>query len=193
MEYISICCRLALLVIVMLITGCSSTDKFYLKTGFLTWDTFADQLGTGSSVTEAKSILTGDGDAEIRLVKAEHPAEDSTDKKYPYSAVFFRFNKTHDPVDLSGYKEIHLEYRLSGQLCLMLAQEGIPSGQEYRVELPSHEKYTQSVFSLEDFAQPEWVTKPYPLDLKKISGVKFRITAHEKTTSILGIRSFALK
>jgi len=193
MQYFSIICRAIILIIAVLVSACSSTEKFYRKTGFLVWDTFADQLGTGSSTTQSNSILTSEGDAEITLIKAEHSAQDSANAEYPYSGVFFGFDKSRKPVDKSNYKKILLTYRLTGQLSLVLAQKDLPTGEEYRVELPPHDSYTQEVFRWNDFAQPEWVENPQPLDLKRISGVKFKITAREKTTSILSIRSFELQ
>lgn len=187
---------LSIIVVCLIITNCTSADKFYIKTNFFAWDTYVDNLDTGSSVTPVSSIITSDGNAEVTLIKVADPSSNAnviSAKGYPFAGIYFAFNRSHKAVDLSGINKIILTYKLSGQISFLLSQPDIPPGEEYRIELPVVEQYTEINLSWDDFIQPAWVKNSRPLDQQNISGVKFQITTPEKTITTFGISSFKLQ
>jgi len=184
---------LVIIVTCLVISSCTGAGKFYRNTDFFTWNTYVDDLGTGSSATPTASIITSDGTAEVTLIKAADPPDNAASTRgYPFSGIIFNFNKSSKPVDLSNFNKILLTYKLAGQISFLLSQADIPLGEEYRVELPVAESYTELDLSWEKFTQPVWVKTPKPLDRKKITAVKFQVTATEKTKTSFGMSSFKL-
>ena len=184
---------LVIIITCLVVSSCTSAGKFYRNTDFFTWDTYVDDLGTGSSATPTASIITTDGTAEVTLIKAADPSDNTASTKgYPFTGIFFYFNTLSKPVDLSNSNKILLTYKLTGQISFLLSQPNIPLGEEYRVELPVAEKYTEIHLNWEDFTQPVWVKTSRPMNLKNITGVKFQVTVIEKTETTFGISSFKL-
>lgn len=112
---------LTIIVSCLIVSSCTSVDKFSQNTDFYAWDTYLDDLGTGSSVTPTASIITSDGNAEVTLIKAADPSDSTASTKgYPYAGIYFNFNRSGNPIDLSNINRISLIYKLTGQISFLL-------------------------------------------------------------------------
>jgi hypothetical protein len=158
------------------------------------WDSFADDLGTGSQVAPSSGLFTLEGDVEVEITKAPEPEWDEDNPPdYPYAGVSMKLRRSGKAVDLSAVQRLTLEYRLQGTVDLLLVQEGIGPGSEYRLCLPEQAEYGSQSFTWQDFVQPSWVEKPTALDLTRITGFMFSSAAKEMETASLRVRQIILQ
>jgi len=167
-------------------------NYFYLKhnniTGFNYWHTFMDDLDIGSKIIPVWDFFTLVGNIEVKMTKtSDLLASQIYKNSFPYVGIAMEFNYPPYPVDLSDNEGMLLTYKLTGPISVFLTQEDIPLGSEYRTKLPPSENYTKLYLNWNNFQQPEWVNKPKPLNLAKITGIKFQITTPEQNSASLGI------
>jgi len=169
-------------------------DDVYIRyknnTGFNHWDTFVDNLGSGSSITPTWDFFTDTGDIEVKMHKAADPSpNESTPEPYPYVGIGMEFDHPTKTVDLTDAENIVLTYKLSGPVSLLLVQDGIKEGEDFRVDLPPAEEYTEKTINWDDFYQPAWISKQQTLDFSHITGIKFQLTTPEQSSAVFGIKS----
>ncbi len=168
--------------LVFLLIGCGTAQTSY-------WYGFTDALGTGSEVNPTQTYFNWRGDIEVHLTKAADPAWDpQAPPQYPYAGILMQFKPSGKPEDLSRSTGLAIEYRLSGTVSMMVKQENMPAGREYRVNLPPQSDFTLVSFAWTDFKQPSWVATPTPLDSSRVVGISFLNNAKERTTAHLTIR-----
>ena len=158
------------------------------KPQFRSWVSYADQLGTGSMVDPSRGFVTDTGDIEVTMKKAPDPEPDENNPPpYPYVGIQLQF-PGRQPADLSDAESIVLTYKLKGPMSMLLSQDNIAPGSEFRVGLPAAADYTAISLDWADFSQPDWVSPRSTLDRKRLTGVKFQITTPESNTAELGVR-----
>lgn len=173
-------------------------EDIYIKiqnnTGFDYWYTYMDSYGIGSSINPAEHFFIPEGNIEVNLKKAARQlVENDETYLFPYVGIGMQFNDPPVATDLTDAGSIILIYKLSGPVSLILIQEGISPGEEYRVNLSPTDKYTKFVLYWSDFSQPDWVNQNHPLDLTKIKGVHFQVNSDNNAEANLGIRSIIFK
>lgn len=153
------------------------------------WYGFTDSLGTGSEVRPAQSLYNWRGEIEVHLTKAADPAWDPrAPQLYPYAGILMQFKPSGKPVDMVSATGLAVEYRLEGNVSLMLMQEGMPAGREYRVDLPPQRDFARVYFAWDAFQQPSWVTAPTPKDLSRVVGIAFLNRSKQRSTAHLTVR-----
>lgn len=163
--------------------------KYTNNTGYKYWDAFVDELNIGSTIYPEQIFFTSNGDIEVNMQKAkESKSSENKELFYPYVGIRMKFNPDEKSIDLNHTKQLFLTYRLSGKLSILLSQEGIEAGEEFRLELPEMQDYQDITLQLESFKQPTWVREKQDLDLSNITGLKFQIISSEQATADLGIR-----
>ena len=173
--------RLFVLVTVLVCAGCVT------KPQFRGWSSYVDQLETGSLIEPSRKFFTDSGDVEVVMTKASDPDADEQNPSYPYVGLQLRF-PGRQPADLSDAENLVLTYKLSGPMSLLLAQENIAPGNEFRLELPPASEYSEIHLNWSDFSQPDWVSPRSTLDRTRLTAVKFQITTPEDNTAQLGVR-----
>ena len=167
---------------VFLLIGCGTAQTS-------NWYGFTDALGTGSEVRPAQSFFNWRGEIDVHLTKAADPEWDpQTPPQYPYAGILMQLKPSGKPVDLSRSAGLAIEYRLSGTISLMVMQENMSAGREYRVDLPPQSDFALVSLAWEDFKQPSWVAAPKPMDLSRVVGISFLNSSTEQTTAHLTIR-----
>lgn len=162
--------------------------KYKNNTGFNYWHAFTDDLDIGSKIIPVWDFFTPSGNIEVKMTKASDLRASKIYKNsFPYVGIAMDFNYPPYPVDVSENEGILLTYKLTGPISVFLTQEDISPGSEYRIKLPPSEKYTKLFLNWNSFHQPEWVNKPEPLNLTKITGIKFQTTTLEQNSASLGI------
>ncbi len=171
---------LGLLVLSLIGCGAAQTSNWY---------GFTDALGTGSEVNPTQKYFNWRGDIEVHLTKAADPAWDAqAPPQYPYAGILMQFTPSGKPVDLSRSRGMTIEYRLSGSVSMMVMQENIPAGREYRVQLPPQSDFALVSLAWADFKQPSWVATPTPVDLSRVVGISFLNNSTKQTTAHLIVR-----
>ncbi len=158
---------------------------------FRDWWVFVDNLGTGSHIKSEYQFITSKGDIEVTMSKAAPPDwnEHKPPNDYPYVGIGTYFERSGNPVDLTGVEAIQLNYKLEGPVSLVLSQAGIQLGDEYIADLPPAEAYAELTIKWSDFYQPHWVSKNSTLDISKLRGISFEIRTRYESRAIVGIRS----
>jgi hypothetical protein len=129
------------------------------------------------------------GEVDVSMTKPADPEwVPNTTLEYPYAGIMMMFRKSGKPIDISDATGLILEYRSEGTISLILAQKDIPSGSEYRLNLPPQKDFTVSQFSWQDFKQPSWVDTSVPLNLMSIAGIMFTNSSQKQSTARLTIR-----
>jgi len=168
------------------------------NTGFDIWYTYVDSIG--SLIKPETNILNKNGDIEVTMTKISDPVPAAGEvTSYPYvgigmafGQIYFRGMVMKLAADLKNVENIVLTYKLSGEVSLLLAQDGISPGEEYQSVLLPADDYTEIVLNWDDFHQHEYVTSKSKLRLDRITGIKFQVTSTESNTAVLGIRNVKL-
>lgn len=152
------------------------------------WYAFTDSLGTGSQVQPAKGLMNSDLDIDVQMTKAADPKWDpNTDPEYPYAGIVMFFKRSKQSVDISAAQGLTLSYQLAGEVTIMLGQEGIPAGKEYRAVLPPSGNISEVHIPWKNFTQPSWVNNPVPLDLTRVFNIMFLNASKKHSTAKLTI------
>ena len=152
------------------------------RTGYDYWTTFTDTLDTGSWITFATLHplpFTKEGMLEIEMGLGTPKGSE-----YPFTGLDMRFTFDRAVVDHSGADGVTLTYRLEGPADLLLSQQGMPPGQEYRISLPPSSNYTTRTFPWSAFQQPAWVAEQREMATSKLTGLKLTATAPEETVRL---------
>jgi hypothetical protein len=147
------------------------------------WQVHADDLKTGSRAEFNITNEINNNELVATLIKA---SEMNVNGPYPYSSLGINFL---NPLNLSDTKGITLHYALSGNLDVLIMQEGLEQGQEYRCHLPNTETYRKFTCQWTDFKQPFWAHDKQALNRTRITGLRFQSTISDATESVLKLRS----
>ena len=87
---------------------------------------------------------------------------------------------------------VEIEYSLDGKMTLLLDQDGIRAGHEYRVQLEPSTGFKKMFFPLTSFKQPSWTKQNQPLLSYKVKGMKLQLDTDKLATSDIAVRSIRL-
>ena len=167
--------------LLILLSGCGIAQNSQ-------WYAFTDNLGTGSQVQPAKGLMNSDLNIDVRMIKATDPEwHPNTTPEYPYAGIVMFFKRSKQSVDISAAQGLTVSYQLVGDVTIMLGQEGIPAGEEYRAVLPPRANISEVYIPWKNFIQPSWVDNPVPLDLTRVVNIMFLNSSKKHSTATLTI------
>ena len=155
------------------------------------WYLFKDKLGTGSNIHFDVDSFGNDGTISIHLIKGKNHQNNSK-TAYTFVGVDIVPVQNADLPCQDCQLGVEIEYSLDGNMELMLKQDGIKSGHEYRTQLPSTTRFKKSFFPLSSFKQPSWTRQNQPLLGHEITGMKLQLVADGPATSHIDVRSIKL-
>lgn len=155
------------------------------------WYLFKDKLYTGSNIYFDVDSFEKDGIISIRMTKGKVLRENS---KIAHSYVGVDIVPAQDaglPCEdcLLG---VEIEYSLDGKMTLLLDQDGIRAGHEYRVQLEPSTGFKKMFFPLTSFKQPSWAKQNQSLLSYKVKGMKLQLDTDKLATSDIAVRSIRL-
>jgi len=162
-----------------------------LRTSNYFWYLFKDKLGTGSNIHFDVDSFENDGIVSIHLIKGEN-LRANLKTAYTYVGVDIVPEPDANLPCKDCLLGIEVEYSLDGNMELMLKQDGIRSGHEYRIQLEPFSEFNKMFFPLSSFKQPAWSKQNQPLLGHEISGMKLQLVADGPATSHISVRSIKL-
>jgi len=155
------------------------------------WYLFKDKLYTGSNIYFNVDSFEKDGIISIRMTKGKVLRENS---KIAHSYVGVDIVPAQDAGLLCEdcLLGVEIEYSLDGKMTLLLDQDGIRAGHEYRVQLEPSTGFKKMFFPLTSFEQPSWAEQNQPLLSYKVKGMKLQLNTDKLTTSDIAVRSIRL-
>jgi len=163
----------------------SSSSQDYIHaagtvSGLAYWGVYADALGSQVTPEEGTSPLVNSGNTTMAQAKFNVVAEPTwyegiPESAYPFAGMIAQLNSTGKTEDLRAASAIVLNYKSTGNIRMSLVQAGLKAGTEYGVALSPTAIAKTVRIDLADLRQPEFVTEPTPLDLSRITAVKFEL------------------
>jgi hypothetical protein len=155
------------------------------------WYLFKDSLDTGTNIQFVFDDDNQNNSISITMTKG-NDVNDTENTSYAYVGASVIPDQMPDSVCDDCVLGVEIEYCLDGELSLLLEQDGMIPGQEYRVKLEATKKINKRFFPLSLFVQPSWVEQKYQLSSKYITGMKLLMDSEIPTTSNIDIHSIRL-
>ncbi len=164
------------------VVSSSSSDVPMTVGTFPLWGVYVDILGStvspapGTSPLKLEAAITI---AEALMTILPEPLYDAANPPasslYPFVGMLMEFKALSAPADLSAVTSISLTYRSAGNVRMALNQTGVPTGQEWGVNLTPAATWTTVSVPLSGLAQPDWVTAATAKNMKQTIAVKWEL------------------
>src|SRR5262249_19296537 len=101
--------------------------------------------------------------------------------RYPYAGLAVFVSPDKRATSLRDVERLLLEYRLSGPVEIVLEQEGVAPGREFRAPLPATETFQTVMlrFDRGSFQQPDGDGAPSSLKDHPLVGIKFQVSGED--------------
>ena len=160
-----------------------------IQNDYGTWYLFKDKLNTGSKIIFNNTSFQDTSLISVTMRKGNDTLMLGNTTNYSYVGLGLELYPKTVLNNQSCNYAIELIYQLLEPMELILSQNDISLGMEFRIDMEQATQYVTKRFNFADFKLPEWATDDDALDCHQINGVKFQVINSSKNDAKLSIKS----